>query len=864
MSTTVQTTPPSAAFELRAGPFSGRDLDVVELRGREGLSRLYAFEILTVTRAPSAEVVAALLGRPAHLSIHAGGGAPRVFSGIVSAVAPEGARAEGGAVGLTVRLVPRLWLLRRRTASRIFQDQTVKDIVSAVLAGLDVPCAFRLRRAPAPKEYCVQYEETDYEFVTRLLAEEGIYFFFEPAAEGATSDVVVFGDDDAYAPIEGSCLSARTPDGLRAPDDFVADFSVRREIRPKAVLLKDFDPENPRYDCTSSAEHGQGDRAAGIEPASLRVYQHGGHYGAPEISSDKARAVLEQLRRRATVARGEGRSVRLAAGKRFSLTEHPLDEHNRDYLVTRVDHKGRAPERLSGASAGAEDVYRNTFECVPAEVVYRPRRPRRRPRQVLETAVVVGAAGEEVYTDALGRIKVQFHWDLDGRHDGSSSCWVPVSQAWAGSGWGFQFVPRIGMEVLVSFLGGDTDKPIVTGCLMSPLTPPTHPLPGHATRSGVRTRTVPGPDGHNELSFEDRRGQEVVHVHAQRNMDVVVRQDQTTTIGRSDDVEPRGDQRTTVAANQSISVGGSRALRVGADLEEQVRGSRSEHVVHHASRHVEGSVEDRCDGTLTQAIGRSHVHRVDGSLASDVGRDVRLHVGGDRGEIIRGSTSLTVSGDVGRAVQGSYAVTAAGGVVLTSGESIRLVCGDSMIELGPGEITLSSRVISVLSAESATFAAPRASLHLEKKRAEIHADEARIFGKGAEIALGGDAVTASGRKSVELFGRGASVLLETDAAMDGATVKLNCAGGSGGHFEAPDEGEESFIDVALTHKTPRPGDPTQLEDAPVPGARFVVEASDGRRFRGVLDGQGRARVPVPRGPAKVSFPDYDAGRVKPA
>jgi type VI secretion system secreted protein VgrG len=564
-----------APFTFAAGPFAAGRLRVLSFKGREAVSRPYRFDVEIGADASDAhDVEPALLGQAASLTMLLPEGERRTVAGIVAAVEAQGAF-EQGRHAFRVRVVPRLWLLGKRKTSRIFQDKSVPEMVAAVLADAGVPHRAALSRRYPPRVYCVQYQETDLAFVTRLCAEEGIFYVFEHAAE----EMVVFGDGaHAYEPIGGDAELAyryeHGADGLVPKEHHVGRFVLRRALKTGAVLQRDYDFRRPMLDLRAEAKPSSSppasaaaDNAVAIETDLLHDYDHHGEDERPDVDGGSAGVRLEQRRRHATVAEGASACRRLSPGLAFDLVDHDVDALNGRYVLARVEHVGRAPE----VARGRERVYENTFACVPADVALRPKRPRRVLQQVMETAVVVGPAHEEIYTDEHGRVKVQFPWDLAGKKNEHSSCWVRVAQAWAGAGWGFSFVPRIGMEVVVTFVGGDVDRPLVTGCVPNAVNVPPFVLPGQRTRSGIRTRTTPGGDGSNELCFEDAAGREQVFLHAQRNLDEVVENDHTRTvrgneavsIGKRSTVDVGGDQETSVKGNEVINIDKNLVLHVG-------------------------------------------------------------------------------------------------------------------------------------------------------------------------------------------------------------------------------------------------------------------------------------------------------------
>ena len=350
-----------------------------------------------------------------------------------------------------------------------------------MLAPHGVQRRWDLTRALPTRVYCVQHHESDLAFVLRMLAEEGIFFRFDhPEVDGASAlsrEVLVLSDAaEKVPPIAGvDRLPFRESidgEALRSDDAFVSSFRSRRIVAATQVLLRDFDFVHPRYEQRSLTEplvRSARPDLDGRLPSSLGVYEHKMEYEEPDLEGHDSARYLEQLRASSTMHDGESRCVRLRPGRAFSLAESDPPRLDGRYTVTRVEHEGRAPELAPGSESG---VYRNRFSSVRAEVPYRPGRPERRIRQVTETATVVGPAREEIHADAHGRVKVQFHWDLDGKANERSSCWIRVSQPWAGPGWGHQFIPRIGMEVVVTFLGGDLDRPLITGTVYNAVNSP--------------------------------------------------------------------------------------------------------------------------------------------------------------------------------------------------------------------------------------------------------------------------------------------------------------------------------------------------------------------------------------------------------
>jgi type VI secretion system secreted protein VgrG len=700
----------SSVFELSVVDVEAK-LSVVSFRGVERMSRPFAFEVRVVTALDARTLSAELLGRAAHLVLHVGEHARRVH-GIVRRVELDGWPGDDPSrTAARLWIAPRLWVLGQGRHSRIFQDRTVSEIVDLVLDGEQIERRWRLARRYEPRGYCVQHQESDLDFVERLLAEEGIFYWFEHPAERDGPEVVVFCDGaELYASVEGAAgVAFRHGTGMNEPGEHVRRFGARSRIRPEATLVREFDFRHPRRWPTGRAGRAADPpKAGGAEGTHLRFYDHRSEFEGAVFDDAEAAQHLEQHRAAALRFSGESRCSRLLPGHAFDLEGHPAPGLDDRYAVITVKHEGHTPEALSrGGGGAARETYSNRFECVLATTPCRPPRPRRRHQQVMETAIVVGPTAHEIHTDAMARIKVQFHWDLDGKLDEHSSCWIRVLQPWAGVGWGTQFIPRVGMEVLVSFVYGDTDAPVVLGCVYNGDHPPPFPLPASKTRSGIRTQSSRGGEGSNELAFEDRKGREQIYVHAQKDLDESVEHDHRTTVGHDQVVRVGGHQTDHVGGNRFEVVDGNRAASVGG---RQVVDVRADHVEH---------------------IGGDHVIETRGLSSETVG--TRDEPSG---------ADLTVWGD--------YNASASDNVRIRAKQSILLECGRTRLELGPDSVRLRTPSLSL-----------------------VGDDEAYLIGKDATLKLTGTADLWGSK--VTLFGPEAGLLLDHEARVAAPAVHLGGA-----------------------------------------------------------------------------------------
>ena len=724
----------AAPFQLSVGSHGAEQLTVVSFRGREELSLPYRFDILgRATGVDVGEFEEAVLQQGACLLIH-DAVLPRMVRGIVASLSLEHVDSHDR-LTFRARIVPRLWLLKHRKNSRVFQDKSASEIVEIILREQGVTSRWQLHVSCLPRKYCVQYQETDLDFVHRLLAEAGIFYYFQHDAGGDTDghETIVFSDSaDLYPSIPGDPRLAfrggEGGDGMRREEHHVSRFDARKTVVPRAARHRDYDFKRPGLDLAAFAGDDTTGSDGGSRPAApFEVYDHPAEHDDPIVAPEAAARHLDQVRRRAAAGKGSSACARLLPGHRFELFDHDVAPLNAEYVTTRIEHEGRSPE-----VAGSEPVYANRFKCAPASFPVRPPRPEPQVRQVVESARVVGPASQEIHTDEHGRIKVQFHWDNDGKHNEHSSCWIRVVQPLAGSTWGFQFIPRVGMEVVVAFLGGDPDRPLVLGSVNNALTPVSQALPEQQTRSGIRTQSTPGGGGANELLFEDRAGAEQLILTAQRDLDENTRHDHTASVGN--------DQRLSVVRNQVASVGGDQLESIGGDRSQVVSGDHDEFVGGTRRERIAGDRSALVDGLAYDSAAEA-MRAVDTNYNVHVGQAYRMFVGREPGE---GLVELHSTGDQ---------VFGAGRFArIVAQEGLELICGESVIEMKPDGITIRSQKLEIATTKGAVY-------------------------RAGSLSLGGVSVISG--KVVKVFSSGASLVLDANAHLDGALVKLNCGGESG-------------------------------------------------------------------------------------
>jgi type VI secretion system secreted protein VgrG len=649
-------------FELRGG---GPDIPVASFTLQERLSAPF---VLDLSLASEEELDFGDLVGSEGTFVISGEGGDRFLHGLVS----EFCRADaiGDHILYTARVVPQIWLLGNERDCRIFQDKTVKDIVSQLMTDAGITAdryEFRLTGAPDTRGYCVQYRETDFNFMSRLLEEEGIFYFFEHDKDATR---LVFADGAvAYKPIEGTAELPWSVVGGGVAEESVHAFSLQRRILPGTASHRDFNFEKPKVRLES--------RQAGDAFGNLELYDYPGNFMEQQRGDGLAKVRQEEAGAFRDSSEGKGNCARFIPGLTFKLSGHDREDCNREWLLVDLRTRGSQPQVFKERGAGDKGTeYENVFACIPSGVTFRPPRTAARGRvEGLQTATVVGPQGQEIYTDEYGRVKVSFHWDRVGVGDEKSSCWLRVAQPWAGKGWGTVFIPRVGDEVLVDFLEGDPDRPLVTGSVYNKEAMPTYALPGDMTRTVLRTRSTPDDTGFNEVRFEDGKGKEQVFFHAQKNTDVRIENDAFAWIGR--------DRQEIVKNDDLLKVEHDRHARVMHD----------DFTIVSNDRH-------------TQVLGMD---------LTTVSKDY----------------SLTVSGDVLQFFSGNFTTQASGGVLIKGSKivlegmtDVTLKVGGSFVSVGPAGVTIVGPIVNINSGGSAGSVSMGSAIPVTDAKEALEADKA--------------------------------------------------------------------------------------------------------------------------------------------
>ncbi len=668
---------------LAIGTPLGKDkLLLVAMHGTEALGRLFQYEMDLISEG-SPVAANDILGKNITVSMETISGTTRYFNGFIAKFSFVGFDVNDNdqkkIFSYRATLVPRLWFLTRTSDCRIFQDMTVKDIIEAVFKDRGFSdYKFDLTGDYRTWEYCVQYRETDFNFVSRLMENEGMYYYFDH--EDGKHTMTICDAPSAHKTVD-SCESLHfdMPDPKSTDDAFIWNWTVGQEITPSKHSLTDYDPLQPRAQ-QQNADNVTHDH----DPEPYEIFDYPGGFVAPEDGKTYANIRMEEAEARYIVGRGTSSARGIHAGAIFKLMDHPASEEA-DYLVTAVSYQMHNAGMAQGQGGGGP-VYLCQVTCIPK--TYEFRAPRTTPKPVVQgpqTAVVTGPSGEEIYTDKYGRVKVQFFWDREGKKNETSSCWIRVSQNWAGKQWGIVFNPRIGQEVIVDFLEGDPDRPIITGRVYNADQMPPYTLPANQTQSAIKTRSSKEgtQDNFNEIRIEDKKGSEDDYVHAEKDMNRVVENNDSLKVGSPK--QDKGDQTIEIFNNQVITVG----------LDQCADGSRTEGIWNSEKTTIGAGKGQAADGSQIVGIwnnqqitiGSGKGQNSDGSQTIEIWKDrtVTIDTGNDSLEIKQGNRTVAIdTGDDSLDVkQGNRTVT-----IDTGNESVTLKTGNRDVKISMGNDSL--------------------------------------------------------------------------------------------------------------------------------------------------------------------------------
>lgn len=671
------------------------------MSGREELGSLFQFELDLLSEDFGIKLDD-VLGQSMTVQLNLPDGEFRYFNGVVSRFCQVEPFGEFASYQATLR--PWFWFLTRTSDCRIFQNKTVPDIIKEVFRDNGFS-DFKesLSGAYREWEYCVQYRETDFNFISRLMEQEGIYYFF--THEDGKHTLQLSDSISAHGSIAEPDVPYFPPsENVERDLDFIHSWSISHDLQPGAYAHRDFDFKNPKANLEAKLSN-----PFPHDKSDYEVYDYPGEYLTSDEGNNYVRTRLEELHAQYERVRGDGNVRTLYTGGLFNLTGYPREDQNREYLVVSATYDLRGSV---GTGGGEEEVYSCSFEAISSQQPFRS--PRNTPKPVVQgpqTAIVVGPSGEEIWTDEFGRVKVQFHWDRYSENDENSSCWIRVSHPWAGKAWGGIALPRIDQEVVISFIEGDPDRPILTGRVYNADNMPPYELPANATQSGVKSRSSKGGTGENfnEICFEDKKDEEQLFIHAEKDMEIHVKNDRLETVVHDRELVVENDKREHVKNERHETVESNHTETIGADRNLKVEGKEAKEVGDTLSLKVSGDVTEKFDAKHSETVSGDYKLKAS-NIVIEGTSNVTLKVGqssisiesggikiGTTGTIeLEAASSVTVKGTAGVTVESSATLDVKGtaGVTVESPATVDVkgtsttVKGDAMLTLQGGLVKI--------------------------------------------------------------------------------------------------------------------------------------------------------------------------------
>ncbi|MCC7335897.1 MAG: type VI secretion system tip protein VgrG [Pirellulaceae bacterium] len=680
-------------LELIPSGLFGDKAIVTSLSGREEISQPYEFS-LTIASPKDKLKPEEIIGQPLAVKIDRGDEEPRFVHGYISHMwAGDFSKTQDDKSAPSrmyrVRLVPWLWFLTRAARCFVYLpeklEKSIQEVIDEVFKRVEsyghvqtwneagAASILKARKV----EHCVQYRETDFNFLTRTLEQYGVFYYFRHEQDKHT---LILSDQPNYQDAPESKVEFHPAEGGQIAIDTISSWEHMYEFVPGKYEQTDYDFKQPSTSLkVNAAKHSSIPLS---NNSGYEVFDFPGEYEQKDDGEKEVIRRMEEEESRFNLVQGSSFCKSFSPGYTFKLTKHHScpDEEGKSYLITSITHSATQAGTFSGQGQG--DSYSNQFCCMPKESQFRP--PRKTPRPYLpsvQTAVVVGPAGEEIYTDEFGRVKVQFHWDREGKRDENTSCWMRVSQVHAGVGFGGIDIPRVGEEVVVSFLEGDLDRPLVTGRLYHKESMPPFGLPASKTISGIKTKTYKG-SGYNEMSMDDTPGKEKINVHAQYDMATTVEHDDTQTVHNDRTITVNGTHTETIKKLTKITISeGAYEHKVAANT---------------AKYHVEGALTETYNATqVTTVKNNITIETTAGETLIKAANKITLLTGASKLEmladgsitlegvnvIVKGGTMATVKGGIVHSYADSQHETK-GAIVLSEGSATNTVKG-GMVMLNP-------------------------------------------------------------------------------------------------------------------------------------------------------------------------------------
>jgi len=656
----------SGGFLTITTPLGSNDLLLDSLEGSEGISELFKFNLYMRSGSTSLSA-ASIVGKKVTVTMEVEGASKRYIHGTVSRFIQSGFDVDFATYQAEV--VPDLWLLTLTKDRKIYQTKSIPDIIKAVLGESSITFSDKTTGTYTALDYVVQYDESDFDFISRLMEHAGIFYYFTFTSSGHT---MVLGDATSA---HTTCTNASTlrffpRTGQTNPIDTVFRFEHENRVALKKATVSDYDFAAPATSLSgeNSATTGSG-----------AVYEFGTGSATASASTATAKIRVEASQASTSLLRGDSFAYPLSAGTSFTLSDHFVTSLNAKFVVRRLHHTAR------------DDLYSNSFEAFPAATPFRPPMVTPLPRAVgSETAKVVGPSGEEIWTDKDGRIKVQFPWDRDGANDDKSSCWIRVSQSLAGAGFGALFLPRVGQEVVISYLNGDPSRPLVTGCVYNGTHSTPVKLPDNQTQSTIATWSSKTGTAGNIMRFEDKKDAEQLYFHAQKDLLTEIENALTTTVKEGAEIHTleKGDRTVDVkTGKETHNVKGTRTLDITGDethknagkFTHTVTGDFALTVDGKLSITVTGAVEIKSSAAVTIEAGTSLTAKAGQALTNQAGTALTNKAGTELTN--QAGTNLTNKAGVNLTNQASVQLESKGAMIVSKADAMHNVEAGAMLTL---------------------------------------------------------------------------------------------------------------------------------------------------------------------------------------
>jgi type VI secretion system secreted protein VgrG len=731
---------------------------LVGFRGTESLSRLFAYQ-LELASTNDAITAEAIVGKKVSWSVTKIDQKPRFFAGVVSRFA-AGDRDRRKMRSYRAEVVPWPWLLTRTTDCRIFQNLSTPEIITSLFDEHGFSdYALELKGSYPKREYCVQYRETAFNFISRLMEYEGIFYYFRH--EDGKHTMVLANAASSYF----SCpekLVEYSPGSRTA--NHIDTWEHHYEFRSGKWSQTDYNFQTPSTSLMTTT----GTVIDLPDAPKYELFDYPGEYQVKANGDPVTKVRMEEEELAYNVVNASSQCCTFTPCGKFTLEGHDAPSENGDYVITSISHSAtEASYDLQASDA----VYNNVFSCIPASVIFRPARTTPKPMvQGVQTAVVTGPSGEEIFVDKYGRVKVQFFWDRKGKKDDKSSCWIRVAEQWAGKNWGFVCNPRMGQEVIVDFLEGDPDRPLITGRVYNAEQMPPYDLPANMTQSGIKSRSSKGgsPANFNEIRFEDLKGSELVTIHAEKDQSISVEHDESHTVGH--------DRKKDIAHDETTHVGHDRTETVDNNETITVHGNRTETVDKNETITVHMNRTETVDQNETITIG--------GNRTESVSKNESITVTLTRTRMVGINESVNVGAAQEITVGALRAVTVGAAQTITVGAAQTITVGGSETESYGGNHTQTvggNQQVTVAKDGSYTIAGARAtdvkgddSLKVGKKLA-IEAAESIVLKTGdATLTMKKDGTITISGKDITIEGSGAiGVTASKDLTLKGQNILQN-------------------------------------------------------------------------------------------